>query len=346
MKIKIEFSKKEKSKILITKNINIIEKIKAELNFDKYLIITDKNILHVFKNRIDKDNIYLLSNSRNKEIKEVFKIIKQLIKHKFTRDSILIALGGGKTSDITGFTASIYMRGIKWVCVPTTMLSAIDASIGGKNAVDLENIKNIIGSFYNPSLTLINSDFTETQNDKNFFESSGELLKYILISDKKTRENILKLIPGYLKREKESINKIIYLCLKHKSDIIKKDMYDEKGIREILNFGHTSAHAIEKIHNLPHGYSVFLGIKYAVELSRKLNLINQKNYNNIKNLINLFNINIKLKNKQPNKFIKLINMDKKKRKNQNYFILIKKPGTLVKAKNIKNSLILKTYTEL
>jgi len=342
--IKLKTGKEIKSKIIVSKDINLAKAIK-DMHPDKYLLITDKNIYKIFKDKIKKFDILLLNSERKKDLEESMIIINHLIKNNFSRKSLLIAFGGGKISDITGFTASVYMRGIRWIDIPTTALSQIDASVGGKTAVDYKGIKNIIGSFYFPDLTIINPTYTQTQNDFNFREAIGELVKYLLIMPKEKSKKLENLMLKLYNRDIDAIEEAINICVSFKSDIVKKDPFDEKGIREILNLGHTPAHAIEEINRIPHGYAVWYGLYYIAKLSEKLRILKNKN------IINLFIEQYKLEedlieNKKPEKFLDLIEKDKKRKGLKNYFLLIEDFNRTKPLYNIDEKIIIKTYMDL
>jgi 3-dehydroquinate synthase len=342
--LKLKVSKNEVSEIIISTNINLHNFI-TKIHHDKKLLITDEKIFTIFKERIRNLHTLLIKSDREKKLSDVERIIDYLIKNNFSRRSLLIAFGGGKITDTVGFVASIYMRGINWIDIPTTALSQIDASVGGKTAIDFKGIKNIIGSFHLPRFTIIDPTYTQSQDDFNFHETIGELVKYLLIMPKEKREKLENLMERMHKRDIDAIHQAIGICVGFKIDIVKKDPFDEKGIREILNLGHTPAHAIEEINKIPHGYAVWYGLYYITKLSEKLGVLKNKD------IMNLFIENYKLDEnliikKDPKKFLKLILADKKRKGYRNYFLLIENFSRIKPVFNIDEKIILDTYLNL
>lgn len=342
MEISINFKKTIKSKIIISENINFKNKI-SKLKYDKAVIVTDKTIFKVFKDKINIAPSIKINSDRTKEFDEIKEIIKFFIKHKITRNSLAIAVGGGKISDITGFASSVYLRGIRWISIPTTLLAQIDASIGGKTAIDFE-AKNIIGSFHNPFIILIDP-WLAISRKENLNEAMGEIIKYAIISDKNISKKLQALIP-LIKKDFNALKKAITLCVKFKSKIVSKDPFDEKGIREKLNFGHTAAHAIETIYKIPHGNAVSLGIKFAAKLSRELKLINSNTLRKLCEIIKHDEFEIKLNKKDFEYFLKLVSRDKKNKGFSNYFLLINDKMELKGFKNINEKIIEKIWADL
>lgn len=343
MEIELKIKKEERSKIIIKENINFKNEL-SFLDFDRAAVITDKNIKKVLKNRINFAPVMEIKSDREKDIDDFKNIIDFLSENKLTRASVVIAAGGGKITDTAGFAASVYLRGIRWVSVPTTLLSQIDASVGGKTAVDFK-AKNIIGSFHNPSAVLIDPMISVSRKE-NINEATGELIKYALISDKKTSTGIKKLLPLIKDSNYNAIKKLIEISVVYKSKIVSKDPFDEKGIRERLNFGHTAGHAIEHIYRIPHGNAITAGINFAFKLSRNLNILNNNNYHKLYQILKYDNFKFKIKRNDFNLFLSLISRDKKNTGYSNYFILINDKMELKKIKNTDKSEIKKTWEEL
>ena len=189
------------------------------------------------------------------------KIIKYLIDFNLDRDDFIYAIGGGSVGDMAGFIASTYKRGIKLIQVPTTLLAACDSSVGGKTALNIGGIKNVIGTFYQPDLVLIDPLMFNTLSDDIFKEGIGEIIKYGMIGDSELLE-LLYEEPLTKKRDNyKYITSIIFRVLGIKAKIVEEDEFDN-GVRNILNFGHTLAHAIEAESDftIPHGQAVAMGM--------------------------------------------------------------------------------------
>lgn len=344
MKIKIKFNRISSSLIICKEHIDICGEV-AKLGSDKTVVITDDRLGKKFKKLIDFAPICEIEHMRGKSLDELKKIFNFFEKNNITRRSAVVSFGGGKISDITGLAASLWKRGIVWVSVPTTFLAQIDASVGGKTAIDFNNTKNVIGSFYLPKLVLIDTDFIMNQNET-FFEAMGELYKYIFISDTKTSSRLKKLLPYVLKKDRKAVKETVELCLKYKASVVRKDMIDINGIREVLNFGHTAAHPIEVIYDTSHGDAVVYGLIYALILSRNVGMLSDKKFDDFISLFKEYRPEIKLIKNDFSVFIKTLKRDKKNRGCANYFLLIDDNRKIKGKENIPISIIKKSWEEL
>lgn len=228
--------------------------------FREIVIVTDdfipKQYLKLLTNKISNPLIFEVPmGESSKSIDIAYSIINEMIESKTSRGALIIALGGGVIGDLTGFIASIYMRGIDFIQIPTTLLSQIDSSVGGKVGINSENMKNAIGAFYQPKIVLIDPDTLNTLSIKEFNNGMAEMIKYGLIADKSLFYDLLE------KNVNENIEYYISKCIEIKRNIVEKDEYDT-GIRQILNYGHTIGHAIEQDSNysLLHGEAVSIGM--------------------------------------------------------------------------------------
>ena len=329
--------------ILISSNlISNISKILKEnsIYFRKCLLVVDMNIpkknLLKIKKSLNNKNIYfyyLKASEINKNQNTVDKILNVLLKRNFSREDCLISVGGGITGDISGFAASLFKRGLKFVNIPTTLLSQVDSSLGGKTGVNTKYGKNLIGSFYQPNLVISDIDFLRTLPKREIICGYGEILKHSLIAKKKFFNFLNKNNKKIFHLTSPFIEKAIYESCKIKKEVIEKDE-KEKNLRKILNFGHTFAHAYEATlgfsKQLNHGEAVILGMKTALNFSLNMKLINKKEHNLIIDHIvdmNLpFNINKYFKNKDLNKILFFMLKDKKNNSNKISLVLLKKIG--------------------
>ena len=236
-------------------------------DIDKYIdvyreivIVTDdfipKEYLKMLTTKIANPLIFEVPMGElSKSIDVAYSIINEMIEEKISRSALIIALGGGVIGDLTGFIASIYMRGIEFVQIPTTLLSQIDSSVGGKVGINSLNMKNSIGAFYQPKVVLIDPLTLNTLSKKEFNNGMAEMIKYGLIADKSLFYDILE------KDIMKNIEYYISKCIKIKRDVVEKDELDT-GIRQILNFGHTIGHAIEQDSNyeILHGEAISIGM--------------------------------------------------------------------------------------
>ena len=262
---------------------NSLSKLNVK-SYSKVAILVDENTkkdcLHKLPNIEKLIIIEIPSGERNKNITTCNIIWEELTNNEFDRDSILINLGGGVIGDIGGFCASTYKRGIDFIHIPTTLLAMVDASIGGKLAVDFNNLKNHIGLFSNPKSVIIDPNFLDTLTENQLISGFAEVVKHALISDKNLWETI-KETPF----KKLAWVKIITISAELKNRIILNDP-KEKGERKKLNFGHTFGHAIESYYlekgtPILHGEGVFMGMILETEIS----LLSNLEKNEIKNYI-------------------------------------------------------------
>jgi len=301
---------------------------------DKYIdvnreivIVTDdfipKMYLNVLKTKIPNPLIFEVSmGESSKSIDTVYNIINDMIKENISRGALIIALGGGVIGDLTGFISSIYMRGIDYIQIPTTLLSQIDSSVGGKVGINSKNMKNSIGSFYQPKIVLIDPNTLNTLSDKEFNNGIAEMIKYGLIADKNLFYDVLE------KDVKENIEEYISTCIKIKRNLIINDEYD-KGDRQLLNFGHTIGHAIEQDsnYNLLHGEAVSVGMS--------LISLDTNYHNDLIKVLNKYNLPVKYEY-DIETIYNYIKTDKKVNNNKLNIIIIKEVGNgLIKKINLK-----------
>ena len=269
-------------------------------NKNKVLIISDNGVpkkhIKELKNKINNKNITIFTlnkGEKSKSFSSYKKILNKLLELKFDRSDTIIALGGGVVGDIAGFSAATYLRGIRYIQIPTTLLAQVDSSVGGKTAINVIQGKNLVGAFYNPSLVLISTSFLVTLSEDEYKSGLGEVVKYALIGNKKLRNIIEKNSKDIINRNESILKTIIEESIKTKSKIVTKDE-KESGIRAILNFGHTFGHAIEahnNYKNITHGAAITLGMVMASKLSFFEGHINDYQLDNIVNLIDSLGLN-------------------------------------------------------
>ena len=263
------------------------EKILRFVNREKYLVVISKRVNRLYGKVLgfEKSKVYELKDGeKEKNFKNYERILNHALKMGLTRKSTIIAIGGGVVGDLAGFVASTYMRGINLIQVPTTLLACVDSSVGGKTAIDTAYGKNLVGTFYQPNAVFINTNFLATLDDKQFKTGLGEVVKYAFIEKNCGCEyNLTNFLSEnnekILSRDVNILNELIKICVSLKISVVEKDER-EGDLRRILNFGHTYAHAIEKLTNYrkyTHGEAVVAGIEYAFKLALKKGLID-KNY--------------------------------------------------------------------
>ena len=321
----------------IMKLNNILKRENIDLK--KCLIVTDKNVPKVFVKKIkskinsNKKLVYLFNASeKNKSLSQVNSIIEILLKNNFTRNDAIICLGGGIVGDVSGFSASIFKRGLIFINIPSTLLSQVDSSIGGKTGVNNKFGKNLIGSFYQPNLVISDIKLLESLPRREIICGYAEIFKHSLIKNKNLFFYLNKNLENILQLKRKFIEKAILESCKIKKQIVEQDE-KENNLRKSLNLGHTFGHSYEATLNysrkLNHGEAVLLGILSAAKLSKKLNILNDNDYKLILSHLSMLNFNsIKkyFKIKDLNKIINFMLSDKKNISKKINFITLKKIG--------------------
>lgn len=283
-------------------------------------VITDENVAFEYGNNIKTklenmkfkvEMIVIKAGEQSKSLLEYNNLCTRLLDIGITRGDLIIAFGGGVVGDVAGFVAATLMRGIDYVQIPTTLLSQVDSSIGGKVAVDHAKGKNLIGSFYHPLAVFIDPLLLRTLKQKYLNDGMGEIIKYACIKNKDMFKKLTD-IP-YKECFNSEIESLIYECCKIKVMIVNGDEKD-RGERKLLNFGHTIGHAIEAYYNFSkytHGEAVAMGM-YTITKNMELEGITKKGTSNyIKNLLEKFNLPLSTENIEYEKLIKIISLDKK-----------------------------------
>ncbi|MCK5761545.1 MAG: 3-dehydroquinate synthase [Candidatus Izimaplasma sp.] len=315
-------------------NRGILSDISSYIDVNREIvIITDdfipKMYLNTIKDKMSNMQIFEVPHGEQSKSMEIaYSIIDDMVNSKITRNCLIIALGGGVIGDLAGFIASIYMRGVDFIQIPTTLLSQIDSSVGGKVGINSSNMKNAIGSFYQPKMVLIDPDTLKTLSTREFNNGIAEMIKYGMISD-------ASLFIDLLERDfTRNLVDYIEKCIVIKKRFVVNDVFD-KGDRQILNFGHTIGHAIEKYSNfdLLHGESISLGMML---MSKKYDY-----YNNLIKIIKRYNLPTNFEYDKE-KIFEYIKNDKKATSASINIILVEKLGTgtikKIEIEDIKNYL--------
>ena len=290
-------------------------------SINRIYIITDKivNKLYIeyLKSYID-DNIdtyvYVLpSGEENKTIENVLFIYDDLIQNNIDRQTLIVSFGGGVVGDIAGFVASTYKRGIKYIQIPTTLLSQVDSSIGGKTGFDYKGFKNIIGTFYFPERIFIDVSFLKSLSKREIICGLGEVFKYGLIADYSLFQFTKNNLKNIYDKNLDILMHIVNSSVNIKHNIVSKDKYD-KGLRNILNFGHTIGHSIESYYNFSkynHGEAVILGMMYEFYMALELSLIDEEYFTEVYNTLSFILPPISFTRKEIEDLIHIMKNDKK-----------------------------------
>ena len=298
------------------------------------------------------------AGEESKNLDTVKLIYTKLIESHFTRNDMLIALGGGVTGDMCGYAAATYLRGIDFIQVPTSLLADVDSSIGGKTGVDFDQYKNMVGAFHMPKLVYINLSTLSTLDKRQFWSGMGEVVKSALIKNAEfygwLKNNIKALSGDALSVSPESdisglYEHIVYSCNIIKKNVVEEDPHETKGERELLNFGHTLGHALEKYMNfsLLHGECVSIGCILASVISRNKGLISTEDCSDIVGFISEnFNLpEINLSEDDIRKIIKLTHSDKKAVGNTIKFVLLDRIGNAILRRDVTDDDMYEAMTE-
>lgn len=307
-----------------------------DLKDRRIVVITDSNVEKLYLKEVmeklrpvcaEISSCIIPAGESHKNLDEIRKIYVHLINHQIDRKDLLVALGGGVTGDMTGFAAATYLRGIRFIQIPTTLLSQVDSSIGGKTGVDFEQYKNMVGAFWQPSMVYINLSVLGTLDGAQFASGMGETLKHGIIRDEAYYEWCLDHMDKIQERRPEVLQEMVVRSLLVKKQIVEKDPF-EKGDRALLNFGHTCGHAIEKLKNfeLTHGACVALGMTAAAYISWKRDLIDDMTFYEIRDMFVGFDLPISYDSLRAEDILKVTKHDKKMNGKQIRFVLLKKLG--------------------
>ncbi|MBQ9254077.1 MAG: 3-dehydroquinate synthase [Bacteroidales bacterium] len=313
--------------------IEELQQYLIENSFSQIFVLVDENTykhcLPILVDKIDEISerqatiLEIPSGEENKNFITVENICNSLLESHADRKSLLISLGGGVVTDMGGFVACIYKRGIQSINIPTTLLSMIDASIGGKTGIDLNGVKNAIGTFNHNTISFLDTDFLKTLSQRQIMNGVAEMLKTFLIADKDyTKLFIEKKDFSYIE------DRFIERCIHIKETIVEKDFY-EKEERKTLNLGHTLGHAFESYYmtkpqteHLLHGEAVAIGLYYALKISEKYFSLHKDTFSSIYNFLSThYKIPSLIEEKE--NISSYIKNDKKSYNNNTYFVLLK-----------------------
>lgn len=315
---------------------------------ERITIITDSSVDKLHGNALTASlsryayyvsKIVVDPGEKSKSIETLSYIYNNLAQQGITRNNLIIAFGGGVIGDLAGFAAATYMRGIPYVQVPTTVMSQLDSSIGGKTAINLEAGKNLAGCFYQPKAVYIDTDILQTLPDKLFSEGLAEAIKYGAIKDTEFFNRLLGM--NSIQDTRAHINDIIFNCAVIKCDIVGKDEYDT-GERMLLNFGHTFGHGIERYYNFEkysHGEAVGLGMIIITRGSEAMGITKAGTADAIKEALAKFGLPYTYSGISKEKLLQFVKMDKKSEDNSIKLILLKKPGHAFVDRILKDDLI-------
>lgn len=340
-RITVNYENKPAYDILLEPDFNRLPEELRALGMEKrrFMILTDSNVGKYYAEKLlnlvnpiaKSAQIYIFpAGEVSKNLDTVSLCYEQLVLSGFDRSDVLIALGGGVVGDLTGFVAATYLRGIRFIQVPTSLLSMVDSSIGGKTGVDFKAYKNMVGAFHQPKLVYMNLATLTTLPPAEYFSGMGEIIKHGLIKDCEYYVWLKDNFNGINKREYASLLEMVYRSCLIKKAVVENDP-KEQGERALLNFGHTIGHAVEKLKNLTllHGECVCIGMMAAAFLSMKRGNITASEYEDIQNTIKLFHEPVNVSGLSPEEIYEITKSDKKMDAGTIRFILLQAIGNAI-----------------
>jgi len=274
-------------------------------------------------------------------------LYNRLSEVKAERTTPIVALGGGVIGDLAGFVAATYLRGVPLIQMPTTLLSQVDSSIGGKVAVNHEQLKNNIGAFYQPKLVLSDTNTLKSLTAKQIRDGLAEIIKYGVIRDKELFAYLEENIEKVKSLDAKSLEYVISRSVRNKADVVEKDERDS-GLRNILNYGHTIGHAVETVSDfkVSHGEAVAVGMLAAARISRKMGILGETELARLEKLIKMAGLPLKIPSLNIEKMIEAMKHDKKILQGKVRFVLAKSIGEVFISQDVSASMIKKMLVEL
>ncbi|MCG6877634.1 MAG: 3-dehydroquinate synthase [Deltaproteobacteria bacterium] len=305
-----------------------LENMGAHLPSSQVVIITDATVRNLYQDRFPKGKIIEIGMGEGiKTLETVQHIYRKLVSMEADRSVVVLGIGGGIVCDVAGFVASTYLRGVRFAFAATTLLAQVDASVGGKNGVNFAGYKNMVGVFNQPAFVICDPDVLGTLSDQNRGCGLGEVVKHAAIADDSLfgylEENVAKI----LALKPQSVHKMVYDSVVIKSGIVNRDE-KEGGERRKLNFGHTFGHAVEKVHRLPHGEAVSIGMMVAANLSVKKGYLKNAEIARLENLLTALKLPTRMAIDK-SRVMDALRHDKKRENDTVHFVLLRRLGEAV-----------------
>lgn len=327
--------------IMIEQGYNNLYKVFEQLGIGqhKICIVSDTDISRYYMEEVSAiakdyavrvEQYIIHPGEAYKNLDTVNGLYEYLIKAHFDRNDILIALGGGVVGDLTGFAAATFLRGIRFIQMPTTLLAMVDSSIGGKTGVDFLAYKNMVGAFYQPKAVYSNLDTLHTLTDKQYISGFAEVIKYGLIRDREFYLWLKEHCGALMAKNMDVLEAAVYECCRHKQAVVEADP-KEKGERALLNMGHTIGHAVEKLMNFEmlHGECVSVGTAAAAYISYLKGRISMEQVKDIEETLAVCHLPVRIKNLDTVQIMEVTKNDKKMDSGRIKFILLDAIGSAV-----------------
>lgn len=310
------------SKIITGAHINMLHEYLPQ---KRLFIITDKNVHSLFHAQFPISSVFIISpGEQSKSFATLNEIYLWLMQEGADRESFIVGIGGGVVCDITGFIATTFMRGISFGFVASSLLAQVDASVGGKNGINLNGYKNIVGTFSLPEFVICDISLLPFLPADEFANGMAEIIKHAILADAPQFSYLEKNHQQIRECEPKSMDYLVSQSIQIKSDIVQSDE-KENGRRKLLNLGHTWGHAIEKAASLPHGQAVSIGLAFAARFSEHKGYLANKQVQRIIDLLSLYKLPVS-HHANPENILEALLFDKKKQNDQIHFIFIKDIG--------------------
>lgn len=292
---------------------------------EKIVIITDEHVYDLHKDKFKSYAVIkIAAGEENKNQQTIDNIIKKLLELEADKQSFIIGAGGGVITDIAGYVASIFKRGTRLGLVPTSILSMVDAAIGGKNGIDVGIYKNMVGTVYQPEFILYDYSFLDTLPVKEWINGFAEIIKHACIKDKLLFSMLEKYTLHQIQADRTLTADLIEQNVGIKMSIVITDEFEESE-RKLLNFGHTIGHAIENLHKLPHGHAVSIGMVAACNLSEKMNGLHFQDAQRVVKVLAHYHLPVDIETDHE-KVFDVLKMDKKREDDNMHFVFLNKIG--------------------
>jgi 3-dehydroquinate synthase len=320
----------------------------------KTAVITSSIINDIYGERVQKalkeleTEIFIVpEGEKAKSLDWAIKLVNEFLESGMDRNSCVISFGGGSIGDLAGFVASIYLRGIKLIQVPTSLLAMVDSSIGGKTAVNHDKGKNLIGTFYQPSVVISDPLILRTLPMRELKSGMGEIIKYSIIHDTPLFHELDKNAHLLLEANPDILTSVIKKCVIIKSWYVERDERDLKGLRVALNYGHTVGHALEKLtnHSIKHGEAISIGMEIAAKISTKLGVCQKKVVIEQHRLLEKMGLDTNLPDLKPENIVEIMRRDKKSESSNIRMVLPTGIGKPIKLRQISEQIILEVLGE-
>jgi len=345
--------------IFIGASIDEIGEIAKDFKIGKkILIISDTNVFPLYgdrvKNSLEEEGyqvrwLQLPPGEKSKSLARARRIYNFCLETELDRTSSILALGGGVVGDVAGFVAATFLRGINFIMVPTTLLSQVDSSVGGKVGVNLPQGKNLVGAFYQPRFVLIDPLVLRTLSFRRMKEGMAEVVKCAIIKNGNFFSYLEGNLAGVMKKDLQTLKTVIATSLRVKIQVVEEDEKEEKGVRQVLNFGHTIAHAIEAVSGFArytHGEAVAIGMIGAARIGEEMGIFPSTHLERLMKLLRRVKLPTRARGLNPAKILQALKVDKKIREGRLFFVVPQKIGRVHLRDDVPYALVEKVVKEL